>query len=308
MMLVNPKLKIDGLKKVLYTLPIPPLLLMILALVFIKDSPKNLFLKGNPKEAIQLLEKMSNKKFDDDYKNKLKELKKMDEKSTLWDLMQRKYRRVISILSVMFIINAYMTYAILLISSITFKVQFKDIKSEEIESKQAIVFWMMIPGTIVAGLICEISWLGRKNTCIIGYGGFALFGIFACIFPQYLEVFLGLMGFFSQFNYNVSYVYVCEAFPTKIRTIALGFCVFWNKLSGFITHFFLVFLHNQYNLAPYIFGLIASTMLVLLTWFLPYDTLNRPIETEHHDHDHSENSKDLTNKVDEQTSLIKKEA
>jgi len=280
MILLMPSLKILSLTKVLFTIPISALILLFLCVAFVRDSPRHLFIIGRPNEAIHELEAMVKFKFSEQEREELKSKIVKQESGTLTDLMQKKYLRIVILLSFMFIFNAYMLYTVLLISSLTFESNYYEISAEDILKKQTMVFWMLLPGSLVAGFLCEVPFLGRKLVLIIGYALFALMGIFAIIFRKYFDVFLGLMGFFLQFNYNITYVYCLEAFPTKIRGIAIGFCVFWTRLSGFGTHFLIVALHNVHYMLPYGIGIAFGGIGVILSYFLPFDTIDRPIETE----------------------------
>ncbi len=132
-----------------------------------------------------------------------------------------------------------------------------------------------IPSTFLTGYIGNIPFLGRKGSMIFG---FILSGIssFLCsLFMKNLTIFATALKFSIGIPFGVIYLYVSEAFPTKIRAISLGVTNAFNRLGGISTPIVsqLVFSLQANN--PYKIYSFLSFLAAIFCYLLPFETLGR---------------------------------
>lgn len=134
-----------------------------------------------------------------------------------------------------------------------------------------------IPSTFLTGYIGNIPSLGRKGSMIYGFILSGISAILCSIFMKNLIIFATALKFSIGIPFGVIYLYVSEAFPTKIRTISLGVTNSFNRLGGITTPIisqlaFSIQPNNPYKIYSFICFLAA-----VLSYLLPFETLGRTI-------------------------------
>jgi len=134
-----------------------------------------------------------------------------------------------------------------------------------------------IPSTFLTGYIGNIPFLGRKGSMIYG---FILSGIssFLCAkFMKNLTIFATALKFSIGIPFGVIYLYVTEAFPTKIRTISLGVTNSFNRLGGITTPIISQMAFSLQPNNPYKIYSFIAFIAAIFVHLLPFETLGRNI-------------------------------
>ena len=134
-----------------------------------------------------------------------------------------------------------------------------------------------IPSTFLAGYIGNLPFLGRKGSMFYGLLLSGISSILCAMNMRNLSVFATALKFFIDIPLGIIYLYVSEAYPTIIRTIAIGFTNSFNRLGGITTPLIsqLVFSIERNN--PYKIYAVLSFLAAIATYLLPFETLGRNI-------------------------------
>jgi MFS family permease len=134
-----------------------------------------------------------------------------------------------------------------------------------------------IPSTFLTGLLMNIKPLGRIGSMILGFLFTGLASMFCAIFIFGVAKWASVIKFGINIPFGVIYIYVAEAFPTNIRTIALGVTNSCTRLGGITTPLISQAAFSKGIIFPYIIYAIASVFGILLSYSLPFETLGRKI-------------------------------
>ena len=135
-----------------------------------------------------------------------------------------------------------------------------------------------VPATFLTGYIGNIPLLGRKGSMIFGFILAGISALLCSIYMNNLIIFATALKFSISIPFGLIYVYVSEAFPTKIRTISLGVTNSFNRIGGILTPVIsqLAFASNPND--PYkLYGIMAF-LGAFISYLLPYETLGRIIK------------------------------
>lgn len=129
-----------------------------------------------------------------------------------------------------------------------------------------------VPSPILRGILSEIKYLGRKYTlfisCILGTLGIIL----AIIFFSSLSYTSGFARMAFTATTALLNVYTVEIFPTKIRTLSLGFINASTRIGPILAPFICAYLEQiQFLGSFYFFGLLGI-LCGVLTLLLPIET------------------------------------
>lgn len=136
-------------------------------------------------------------------------------------------------------------------------------------------FWsnlIAVPSPILRGILSEIKVLGRKYTlflsCILG----TLTIMLAIAFINSLSYSSGFARMAFTATTALLNVYTVEVFPTKIRTLSLGFINASTRIGPIIAPFICVYLEQiQFMGSFYFFGLLG-VLCGIMTLLLPIET------------------------------------
>lgn len=135
-----------------------------------------------------------------------------------------------------------------------------------------------IPSVFVSSLISNVPILGRVRSIAIGLLLACIFGILSACFLEHLIIFAAFYKFSINIPFSLIYVYACEAFPTQIRSIAIGVTNSFTRLGGIVTPIISQLLFAAYILGPFISFIIGASMAFVCAIFLPFETLGRKID------------------------------
>ena len=154
----------------------------------------------------------------------------------------------------------------------------KELENEE-EMYRGVILSALseIPSTFLTGYIGNIPLLGRKGSMMYGFILSGISGILCSLFMKNLTIFATALKFSIGIPFGVIYLYVSEAFPTKIRTISLGVTNSFNRLGGITTPIISQLAFSAQANNPYKLYSIVCFLAAIFSYLLPFETLGKNI-------------------------------
>jgi len=134
-----------------------------------------------------------------------------------------------------------------------------------------------IPSVFISALISSIPFLGRVRSIAIGLLLSSVFAILSAFYLNQIDIFASLFKFSINIPFDIIYVYVCEAFPTKIRSIAIGVTNSFTRIGGIFTPIITQLLFQADKMYPIITFGVMSFIGIIVALFLPIETLGRKL-------------------------------
>ena len=135
-----------------------------------------------------------------------------------------------------------------------------------------------IPSPLIAILLVNIKFLGRRYAMAVGFIGVSIFAFFCMQFNMQLVIWASFLKFGINVPFSIGYLYVSEAFPTKIRSIALGFSNSFTRLGGIVTPILSQVLFDMNPIYPYLAFLINAVLACICAFCLQVETYGRILE------------------------------
>ena len=135
-----------------------------------------------------------------------------------------------------------------------------------------------IPSIFVASCLSNIESLGRIRSMVIGFMLSGLFSMLCALYVGFLGLFASCLKFAISISFGVIYIYTCEAYPTKIRSIAIGVSNSATRLAGVLTPLISQMLFSMSDTLPYTAFGITSIIGIIFTFWLPFETYGKEIE------------------------------
>lgn len=144
-----------------------------------------------------------------------------------------------------------------------------------------------LPGNIVGALLCDR--IGRKNTMMLGFGGYLIFGLIiglsyekiTKIVPLFV-IFYGLMQSFGSLGPgNITILVSAESYPTSLRGTCYGFSAAIGKTGAAIgTEIFTPIQNHLGNRWTFIIAAICGISGILVTWIFVPDMTGKDLADE----------------------------
>lgn len=135
-----------------------------------------------------------------------------------------------------------------------------------------------IPSPIFGMILVNTPILGRRYSIAVGFIIVSVFSSLSIYFNNNLVVWASLLKFGINIPYSIGYLYVSEVFPTKIRSIAIGFTNSFTRLGGIVTPILSQWLFDLHYTYPYYAYTIDAGLSVLLAFSLQVETYGRILE------------------------------
>jgi MFS family permease len=158
-------------------------------------------------------------------------------------------------------------------------IQEKKERNEKIQ-KILIANLIPLPAEFLAGVLTSSPILGRKYTMSIGFIFEMIFALLMIVHPSYLYVYSSMIVFFNVLSFNICKLYTTEAFHTDVRDVAYGFSNFCSRIAVVFIPYISSFTYLYSDFGPCYFMAIVGGSGFLLSFFLPFDTHNRPLDLE----------------------------
>jgi MFS family permease len=118
---------------------------------------------------------------------------------------------------------------------------------------------------------------GRIRTMALGFLVSFVFAFISILSKSWFSFSIAVMKFFICIPDVVIMLYVCEAYPTKIRSLGVGVANSFYRIGGMLTPFLNQILFDFHYTAPFYLFTIGSLVGFIVTIMLPFETANRNI-------------------------------
>lgn len=135
-----------------------------------------------------------------------------------------------------------------------------------------------VPSNLISVIMANSVLLGRKMSMCYGFLFSGIFSITSILWIKYLAYSASLLKLSICIPFNIIFIYINEAYPTKIRSKAIGVNFGFARFAGVSTPLVIQKLFSLNLVLPYISFLIVSVLGVIASFLLPYDTLGREIK------------------------------
>ena len=152
-----------------------------------------------------------------------------------------------------------------------------DNKQGNIEDVYYSLFWgclFEVPSFMISGYLSNYKHLLRIKTIMLGFILNAFITIILLIFPQVITLASALFKSTINISFNIIYVYACEAYPTKIRSMGVGLGGTFTRIAGIFTPLISQIFFEIHEFLPFYIYLIGALFGVFIALRLPYETYN----------------------------------
>ena len=267
----------------LFSLSVFILITIILNSYLIIETPYELINNKKYDDCYNLLNSMlleNNKKIltEEEKENLCKEYKKeidnIKEEYSI-SILFNKYLRKLTFISIgILTIVSFLLYGVLIISTLTMKT-YNIAKSNKTKPKKILIdqiftAFSTVLANILAAVLCEISFIGKKKSIYIGFSISTVSCVLIIFFGKYYyRILFSLYLSFMLISFNVFLTYIIEIFPIQIHHLSSGFLFSCLRIAGFLSQYIYLFLNDIYFLLPYLFSAIISAIAIYLTYILP---------------------------------------
>jgi MFS family permease len=276
------------------------LLAIILCVIFLENSPRNLIVNGDLKKAKKILDYYTNNEITiNDLKIIEINLKEKGENkfyqknNGISSLFQKRILFITIIIMISFFCNSFAYFGVQGVITTILKSRAADSSSFSSNEKNILKVQetpMTIRtlinmnlfecfGNIFGAIICELQWLGRKRSLLL----MAFIGVFSalisCGFYKHFEIFIGISLSSINLCQDILQTYTGEIYPTKVRDYAIGLNLGITRIGGVISQFIFLPLTKISIFFGIYFYVICILILILGISFLPPDN-RREIDSE----------------------------
>jgi putative MFS transporter len=312
-----PNYETEGITLTLVISSLIILLFAIIAVIFVKDSPRNLILHEHPEMGFEILGKMTPAGHLSEEEKRIieRELKDGVNKninlSSPLDLLGKEFLFLtICVCTVSFLAD-FVNDGPLLILSLTLDALNGNAPQSYVLKKEIIVILITIPSPILAGLILDIKFIGRKGTIFISFVFLIISLALSLIFTDLNFIFLGFYQFFSNYGANMAAIYAAEVFPSKLRDFSVGLILCFSDLGGGVSQYVFLALRGITPLTPYYFSIGCCVVGCIFACLLSVETYERPLDLRELDVIENELSirdPQNSNYLDEENPLLRRDA
>ncbi len=257
----------------------------IIILIYFRDSPRSLIVRGEYNEAFEILEKLHGSNIPNEVRQKIIfetcSGTNKEQRGDFSELFQSDYLKI-TLLIGFICFSTLMFWGPSFISSITLKSlgQFVEKTNNQVIIDELFIHSLLFIAHFFTGVITEIKYLGRKNSMILGLILSCMFILLACFIPTKFALFFGIFMSFINAPFSVITVYCSEVYPTKLRDFANAFASFSSRMGAVFSQFIYMRFSNLHIFLPYYFTAFLCSLNILLVYFLPYETLGRPLDVD----------------------------
>jgi len=265
-----------------------PTALCCLSSFFIHESPRYFLASKQFDKAFESLDKIFSYStikvvFTEEMKKRIIEEESLTIEANYSSLLDKKYLKLTIQMCFTFLILSFSYYGtIYILPQLMLAENTKTMNTKDSQSKMydglIISAFAELPSVVLCAYIANVKLLGRIKSMSIGFAFASISASLCAFYLQHLNIFSSLYKFMLDIPYNIIYVYVLEAYPTKIRSISFGTCYMFNRIGGIITPICAQFLFAIHTSGPFLFYAFLALGGVFLTAYLPFETLDREIE------------------------------
>jgi putative MFS transporter len=299
MLIVMPNLEEDQTQTVMLVMIVIPAIALILSLLLVNDSPRNLIIHGKDDEAFKVLEGMIGRDLSFNEKqnivNDVHQGINKDMEGTIKDMFSSKLLRSSVCVIVIWSLHGLIFYGTLLTSTSTIKdIGGTDPKSNhDIIIDHCIIASQLIPPMVVVAILTEVKIFGRTKSYLLTYIIGAIFMLLAPLIPSQFALLYGLSSSFMGSGNNLSNSYASELYPTKVRNVALSFLYFTSRIATSISQILFLWIYDIGGMFfPYYMSSGLMLLLIGAILLLPFETHSKAL-----DEDLSKNVESKANEI-----------
>lgn len=135
-----------------------------------------------------------------------------------------------------------------------------------------------VPACVLAGYLGNHRYLLRIRTMVLGFAVNGICTLIILIFPKAIVIAAALFRSSIAISFNVMFVYACEAYPTKIRSMGVGLGNTCTRFAAILTPFISQFMFDCYEKMPFFGFGVGAVLGVVACLALPYETGNRGLK------------------------------
>ena len=262
------------------------ILLILLVIFFLKDSPRNLIINNEIDKAKEILNYYTNNKITEENIENIRvrlltagENQFYDKEKGIRELFKPRIRNFMILMMTAFFFISFGFYGLNgttagIIKNINEQIYLKFGEKKETVDGLILIFIISCIGNIIGGVFSEIKHFGRKNSEIFFFSISTLCAILALIFLKSANILLAFSLSFYGASFNMHITYSEEIFPTKIRDFAMGLLFFMTRMGGFTCQFIFIPMLKFNPLFPVYIYIGITLILIVILFFLPHDNDN----------------------------------
>ena len=282
----------NGWRYLLGIVGLPCLICFILSF-FVYESPRFYLSTKQYDKAFMSLNRylISSKlpELSENQKNQLKleneeEILKNEHKSDFSQLFSKDFIRLTLLSCTIFFISSFVYYGLIFIQPQIFDESLNENSTQSLDDQSSKMYYGLIlaamseiPATIITSCIANMKIFGRIKSMALGF----LLSLLSASLCFYIKtnkyIYMTMLKFSIGFPFGIIFIYTCEAYPTKFRTIGIGLNNSVTRIGG-ITTTFLSQLSLSYKVSlPFFNFSVLCFIGFIASLLLPYETLGRNI-------------------------------
>ena len=135
-----------------------------------------------------------------------------------------------------------------------------------------------IPSTFFSIWIANLSFFGRKYSMVLCFLCTAVLALISIAWMSQLGMVAAILKFWITNCFSIIYIYVSEAYPTKVRGIGIALTNSFTRLAGIITPVVMQLLFDAKSWLPYLSFIITGCIAAVSCYLLPFETLGRELK------------------------------
>lgn len=287
---------INDWRVLIFTTSVFPIFSFVVCLVLLDDTARELILNNKLVKGVLILKKMEkynmkNVKTSVLGESTVKEIEEWAKEIRIAEgdtefivrdqfriLFQGDYKIITPLLWIVWFSTNFLYYGIVFILPLTLD-KF-EINTNETFQSLLIVNSAEFVTSFVNMFIIDLNKIGRKYTIII-FNFFTLLSFIVIIFElkNGFVIWISLAKSFQNINFNTLYVWTSEIYPTKIRTMGIGFATLLCRIGPCIVTWIAVYLLDIDVILPYVIFAIVSLISTSVTLLIKFETLNVELDT-----------------------------
>lgn len=194
-------------------------------------------------------------------------------------LIYPEYRKITILICIIFFIVSLNYYGALYIFPQIFEKEQEETKNvRDVYLSLLFGCFLEVPSYFLGGYLANHRYLLRIKTMILGFAVNMISAVVILIYPQGITFFSALFKCSVAISFTVVFVYACEAYPTKIRSLGVGTGHSFTRMAAILTPFIMQFLFDFYHKLPFIFFIFGSITGILSCFALPFETYGLNLE------------------------------
>ena len=264
---------------------LPLILFIIVFILFMKDSPRNLILKDQLEEAQRIINELGKKNYSyleikiiQNNSKKNSENKFYKKEKGIFEIFNPRIIKFSFQLFITYFAFSFVFIGFLNVYPIISLEILKKNKLIEINNYDKINKLHLISSNIASiivifllSILTQLNFLSRKNWKLVIFTLTILTAFAAIVFSDYFYIFICISNNLCGFIFNILILYTLEKYPTVLKDYALGVYMFIFGLGGLLSQYFFIFLKKIGKFFPVVVYIIILLSLVVLFYFLPND-------------------------------------